>query len=61
MLIWYYINFYVFVLVFLLKSIPAAMENLHSLKSLNLKPIHWITIPENVKKLESEGFDIILE
>jgi len=60
MLTWYYINFYVFVLVFLLKSIPAAMENLHLLKSLNLKAIHWITIPESAKKLESKGHDIIL-
>ncbi len=43
-----------------LKTIPTAMENLHSLKSLNLKVNHWITIPENVKRLELEGIDIIL-
>ena len=43
-----------------LNSIPAAMENLHSLKSLNLKANHWITIPENVKKLELEGLELIL-
>ncbi len=43
-----------------LKSIPATMENLHSLKSLRLKANHWIIIPENVKKLEPKGLDIIL-
>lgn len=35
-----------------LSRIPKTIENLHSLKSLNLKANHWITIPENVKKLE---------
>ncbi|KKN25046.1 hypothetical protein LCGC14_0888790 [marine sediment metagenome] len=43
-----------------LKSIPTTMENLHLLKSLNLKTTHQIIIPENVKKLKLEGLDIIL-
>jgi len=43
-----------------LKSIPKTIENLHSLKTLHLKANQWITIPENVKKLESEGLELIL-
>ena len=43
-----------------LKSVPIAMENLHSLKSLNLKANHWMNIPENIKKLELKGLELIL-
>ena len=45
---------------FKLKSIAKTIENLHTLESLQLNANHWITIPENVKKLESKGLDIIL-
>jgi len=43
-----------------LNNIPAAMENLYSLKSLNLKANHMIRILEKVKKLESERLELIL-
>ncbi|KKM91766.1 hypothetical protein LCGC14_1225280 [marine sediment metagenome] len=43
-----------------LKNKPKTIENLYSLKSLNIKANHWITIPENMKKLEPKGLELIL-
>jgi len=43
-----------------LKNIPLPMGNLKSLKILNIKANYWIQLPNNIRKLELKGLDIIL-